>query len=148
MSGRYRISTDCYPTQHYQGVKSGRYAALLDIAQDHALHALHNSGPLEASLLFKSDTALRKFRTGNAGRFLIDLDFTVPDDEMTLANLQTRNGTKIDGFTFAILNFDGVFRPLEHARRGAHPATVSAHDLPRRGRRRPWNQTREPEGCP
>ena len=36
--------TEGHLVRHYQGVKGGRDAALLDIAQDHALHLLHQAG--------------------------------------------------------------------------------------------------------
>lgn len=62
--------TEGHLVRHYQGVKGGRDAALLDIAQDHALHLIHNAGLFEHDLVFKGGTALRKFRAGNAGPFL------------------------------------------------------------------------------
>jgi uncharacterized protein len=96
--------TEGYLAQHYQGLKGGRDAALLDIAQDHALHALHNAGLFGRNLVFKGGTALRKFRAGNAGRFSTDLDFAAPDDNVALAALQALDGIKIDGFSFAIDN--------------------------------------------
>jgi predicted nucleotidyltransferase component of viral defense system len=82
--------TEGYLAQHYQGLKGGRDAALLDIAQDHALHALHNSGLFGHGLVFKGGTALRKFRAGNAGRFSTDLDFAARDDNVAHAALQVR----------------------------------------------------------
>jgi len=96
--------TEGYLARHYQGVKGGRDAALLDIAQDHALHLLHSTGLFDRGLVFKGGTALRKFRAGNAGRFSTDLDFAAPDEEVALAALQTLDGVEIDGFTFAIEN--------------------------------------------
>lgn len=48
--------------RHYQGLSGGRDAAPLDIAQDHALHLLHNSRLLNRGLVFKGGSALRKFR--------------------------------------------------------------------------------------
>jgi len=96
--------TEGYLARHYQGVKGGRDAALLDIAQDHALHLLHSAGLFDRGLVFKGGTALRKFRAGNAGRFSTDLDFAAPDEEVALAALQTLDGVEIDGFTFAIEN--------------------------------------------
>ncbi|WP_239657325.1 nucleotidyl transferase AbiEii/AbiGii toxin family protein [Mycobacterium riyadhense] len=88
----------------HQGVRGGRDAALLDIAQDHALHLLHNAGLFARGLVFKGGTALRKFRAGNAGRFSTDLDFTAPDEEVALAALQALDAVEVDGFTFAIEN--------------------------------------------
>lgn len=58
--------TEGHLARHYQGVKGGRDAALLDIAQDHALHLLHGAGLFAQGLVFKGGTALRKCRAGNA----------------------------------------------------------------------------------
>ena len=54
----------------------GREAALVDIAQDLLLRELHTIG-LMGELVFKGGTALRKLYAGNAGRFSLDLDFSV-----------------------------------------------------------------------
>ena len=54
--------TEGHLVRHYQGVKGGRDAALLDIAQDHTLHLLHVAGLFKNGLVFKGGTALRKFR--------------------------------------------------------------------------------------
>jgi len=96
--------TEGHLARHYQGVRGGRDAALLDIAQDHALRLLHNAGLVARGLVFKGGTALRKFRAGNAGRFSTDLDFAAPDEEVALAALQVLDGVEVDGFTFAIEN--------------------------------------------
>ncbi|GJO06759.1 hypothetical protein NJB18091_48410 [Mycobacterium marinum] len=96
--------TEGHLARHYQGVRGGRDAALLDIAQDHALHLLHNTGLFARGLVFKGGTALRKFRAGNAGRFSTDLDFVAPDEEVALAALQALDRVEIDGFIFAIEN--------------------------------------------
>lgn len=96
--------TEGHLVRHYQGAKGGRDAALLDIAQDHALHLLHEAGLFEQGLVFKGGTALRKFRAGNAGRFSTDLDFAAPGEELALAVLQALDGVEVDGFSFAIEN--------------------------------------------
>jgi uncharacterized protein len=96
--------TEGHLARHYQGVRGGRDAALLDIAQDHALRLLHNAGLFARGLVFKGGTALRKFRAGNAGRFSTDLDFAAPDEEVALAALQALDGVEVGGFTFAIEN--------------------------------------------
>ena len=96
--------TEGHLARHYQGVKGGRDAALLDIAQDHALYLLHRAGAFEAGLVFKGGTALRKFRAGSAGRFSTDLDFAAPSEELALSVLAALDGAEIDGFTFAITN--------------------------------------------
>ena len=96
--------TEGHLARHYQGVRGGRDAALLDIAQDHALHLLHNAGLFARRLIFKGGTALRKFRAGNAGRFSTDLDFAAPDEEVALTALQALDGVEVGGFTFTIEN--------------------------------------------
>lgn len=96
--------TEGHLARHYQGVKGGRDAALLDIAQDHALNLLHNAGLFAHGLVFKGGTALRKFRAGNAGRFSTDLDFAAPDEEVALAALQALDDVEVGGFTFTIEN--------------------------------------------
>jgi len=96
--------TDGHVARHYQGVKGGRDAALLDIAQDFALHHLHEQGLFERELVFKGGTALRKFRAGSAGRFSTDLDFSAPDEDVALDVLQALDGVDVDGFRFAITN--------------------------------------------
>lgn len=96
--------TEGHLARHYQGLRGGRDAALLDIAQDHALHVLHSSGLFGRGLVFKGGTALRKFRAGNAGRFSTDLDFAVSDDQVALAAMHALDGVDIDGFAFAIDN--------------------------------------------
>jgi predicted nucleotidyltransferase component of viral defense system len=96
--------TEGHLVRHYQGIKGGRDAALLDIAQDYALHLLHNTGLFDHGLIFTGGTALRKFRAGNAGRFSTDLDFAAPDEKLALSALQALDDVEIDGFAFAIEN--------------------------------------------
>lgn len=49
-----------YLARPYQGVKGGRDAALLDIAQDHALHLLHNTVQITSqTLIFGPPTPAR-----------------------------------------------------------------------------------------
>ena len=96
--------TEGHLARHYQGVKGGRDAALLDIAQDHALRVLHDSGLFDRGLVFKGGTALRKFRAGNAGRFSTDLDFAAPAEDVAYSVLQALDGVEIDGFAFRIAN--------------------------------------------
>ena len=141
--------TEGHLARHYQGLRGGRDAALLDIAQDHALHVLHNTRLFDRGLVFKGGTALRKFRAGNAGRFSTDLDFAAPNDEVALAALHALDGVDIDGFAFAIDNLgddgrrgdlivDTPFgRPelgpkIELARRqlSLHPETLNPVRLP------------------
>ncbi len=104
--------TEGHLARHYQGVKGGRDAALLDIAQDHALRLIHDARLFDSGLVFKGGTALRKFRAGNAGRFSTDLDFAAPDEDLALATLRALDGVEIDGFAFSIKN------PGDDGRRG------------------------------
>ena len=101
--------TEGYLTRHYQGVRGARDAALLDIAQDHALYHLHNAGLFERGLVFKGGTALRKYRAGNTGRFSTDLDFSAPDETLAIDTLTTIEDADIDDFHFqaADLGDDG-----------------------------------------
>lgn len=96
--------TEGHLVRHYQGAKGGRDAALLDVAQDHALRLLHQAGLFDQGLVFKGGTALRKFRAGNAGRFSTDLDFAAPGEDLPLAVLQALDGVELDGFSFTIEN--------------------------------------------
>lgn len=98
--------TEGHLARHYQGLRGGRDAALLDIAQDHALRILHDRGLFDLGLVFKGGTALRKFRAGNAGRFSTDLDFAAPDESLAFSVLDALDGVEIDGFAFAIGNLD------------------------------------------
>jgi len=92
--------TEGYLTRHYQGIRGARDAALLDIAQDHALFHLHNVGLFERGLVFKGGTALRKYRAGSTGRFSTDLDFAAPDDALAIDTLAAIEDVDIDGFHF------------------------------------------------
>lgn len=98
--------TEGHLVRHYQGVKGGRDAALLDIAQDHALFHLNELGLFRKGLVFKGGTALRKFRSGNSGRFSTDLDFATSDPELAIEVLAALDGTEVGGFTFGILTPD------------------------------------------
>lgn len=60
----------------------GRYAALIDIAEDLLLAHLDDQGIFE-HLVFKGGTALRKLYAGNAGRFSTDLDLRARRPERT-----------------------------------------------------------------
>lgn len=96
--------TEGHLVRHYQGAKGGRDAALLDIAQDHALWHLHQQGLFNEGLIFKGGTALRKFRAGNSGRFSTDLDFAAADPDLALAVLEALDGVDVNGFMFALAN--------------------------------------------
>ncbi|WP_166347335.1 nucleotidyl transferase AbiEii/AbiGii toxin family protein [Phytoactinopolyspora limicola] len=89
----------------------GRYAALIDIAQDLLLAHLAERGMFD-HLVFKGGTALRKLYAGNAGRFSTDLDFSVrdPDDDPNAVAELLRaeiDGQQINGFTYHVTDRRG-----------------------------------------
>ncbi|MCL2803075.1 MAG: nucleotidyl transferase AbiEii/AbiGii toxin family protein [Micrococcales bacterium] len=92
--------TEGYLARHYQGIRGARDAALLDIAQDHALYHLHHVGLFDRGLVFKGGTALRKYRAGRSGRFSTDLDFAAPDETLAIDTLSTIEDIDIDDFRF------------------------------------------------
>ena len=96
--------TEGYFARHYQGMRGARDAAMLDIAQDHALYLLAEAGLFDRGLVFKGGTALRKYRAGTSGRFSTDLDFAAADEELALDVLSTLDGAQAHGFAFAIDN--------------------------------------------
>ncbi len=96
--------TEGYFARHHQGMRSARDAAMLDIAQDHALSLLAEAGLFERGLVFKGGTALRKYRAGTSGRFSTDLDFAAADEDLALDVLGALDGSETHGFTFAIDN--------------------------------------------
>ena len=100
--------------RHTPAGPQGRYAALIDIAQDLLLAHLHDQGVFE-HLVFKGGTALRKLYAGNAGRFSTDLDFSVrepSDDTGTVAELLRAeiDGHHIDGFRYRVEDHRGRAR--------------------------------------
>ncbi|MCL2466445.1 MAG: nucleotidyl transferase AbiEii/AbiGii toxin family protein [Micrococcales bacterium] len=135
--------TEGHLVRHYQGARGARDAALLDIAQDHALHLLDAAGLFDRGLVFKGGTALRKYRAGNAGRFSTDLDFAAPGDALALDALAALDGTAIDGFSFQVtgLGAEGrrgdlhVGTPFGSPNLGAkielarHPLSLATHCL-------------------
>ncbi len=92
----------------------GRYAALIDIAEDLLLAHLDEQGIFE-HLVFKGGTALRKLYAGNAGRFSTDLDFSVrepSDDARAVAELLRAeiDGQHIEGFRYRVEDHRGRAR--------------------------------------
>lgn len=89
--------------RHGAGRKDTYGAALLDIAQDHALWLIDQEGLFAGEdLIFKGGTSLRKCRLGNAGRLSTDLDFTAPDENVVLAVCEVIDGARLAGFTFRL----------------------------------------------
>ncbi len=72
--------------RHGSGRSDTYDAALLDVAQDHLLWLLAETGLFDDhDLVFKGGTSLRKCGLGGAGRFSTDLDFAAPNDDIVLA---------------------------------------------------------------
>jgi predicted nucleotidyltransferase component of viral defense system len=97
--------------QHTPPGSQGRYAAIIDIAQDLLLASLHADGTFD-HLVFKGGTALRKLYAGSAGRFSTDLDFSVrnPDDDpATVAAVlrESIEGRSVDGIEYHIEDHRG-----------------------------------------
>lgn len=97
--------------RHAPSGPQGRYAAIIDIAQDVLLSELAEDG-IFGHLVFKGGTALRKFYAGAQGRFSTDLDFSVrnPDDDPTTVGAMLReeiDGREIDGFRYSVVNHRG-----------------------------------------
>lgn len=89
-----------------QSQMAGYEAAVVDVAQDYLLHRLKTVGLLDL-LVFKGGTALRKLHAGSAGRFSLDLDFSVAnigDAPASVLNLlrEEVHGLTIGPFEYAI----------------------------------------------
>lgn len=102
--------TEGYLVRHYQGRRGGRGPAIIDIAQDHLLHRLAESGIFDLGVSLKGGTAVRKFRAGNAGRFSTDLDFAGVDDAAADLLVEVVDGAKVGPFGFSL-------EPLDQTRR-------------------------------
>lgn len=105
--------TEGYLARHSMGRRGMRGPALLDVAQDYALHFLHEQGVFELGVVLKGGTSMRKFRAGNSGRFSTDLDFAVPDAETGEMLLDLLDGAETFGLRFRLTNRDGLRGRLE-----------------------------------
>jgi predicted nucleotidyltransferase component of viral defense system len=89
--------------RHAANRKDAYDAALLDVAQDHALYMIQVAGIFDRpNVVFKGGTSLRKCRLGNNGRFSTDLDLAVPDETDIVDICAALDGQKISGFTFKV----------------------------------------------
>lgn len=89
--------------RHGAGRSDTYDAALLDVAQDHLLWLLAETGLFDDhDLVFKGGTSLRKCRLGGAGRFSTDLDFAAPADDTVLAVCEIVDGATVSGFRFSL----------------------------------------------
>jgi uncharacterized protein len=97
--------------QHTPNGPGGRYAALIDIAQDLLLAHLYDQGIFD-HLVFKGGTALRKLYAGGSGRFSTDLDFSMrhpSDDPAAVLQLHRDeiDGYAVDDFAYHVDNHRG-----------------------------------------
>jgi predicted nucleotidyltransferase component of viral defense system len=132
--------TEGHLVRHYQGRSGGRGPALIDIAQDHLLHRLSESGVFDMGIALKGGTAIRKLWAGNAGRFSTDLDFAGLDDAAAELLLEVVNGAQVGQFGFTTEPIDGTLRVAVHITSPFGSPEVPARlDL---GRRPLWAATR------
>lgn len=104
--------TEGHLARHYQGRAGGRGPAIIDIAQDHLLYHLAQSGLFDLGIALKGGTAIRKFRAGNAGRFSTDLDFAGLDDASADLLLEAVDGAHVGDFVFQVTPINGTLRSL------------------------------------
>ncbi|MBC5811303.1 MAG: nucleotidyl transferase AbiEii/AbiGii toxin family protein [Candidatus Eremiobacteraeota bacterium] len=131
--------TEGHFVRHFNGRKNLRDSALLDIAQDHALHLLHAAGLFENALAFKGGTALRKFRSGHEGRFSTDLDFSAAEAGAAELLFSALDGAELDGFRFWIRERAGYSHASLHVETPFGSVKIgSSVDV---SLRRPWLAT-------
>jgi uncharacterized protein len=104
------VITEGYLARHYQGRRSGRGPAIIDIAQDHVLYLLAREGVFDLGISLKGGTAIRKCLAGNAGRFSTDLDFAGVSDESAELLLDTLDDATLGEFRFGTEPIDGTRR--------------------------------------
>lgn len=112
----------------------GRDAAIVDIAQDLLLRHLDADGVL-GGLAFKGGTALRKLYAGTAGRFSLDLDFSLaqidgdPDDVLTHL-IAAIDGLAVGPFTYGVTERRGRWTiTFDHSFGGPAVGLYSKLDL-------------------
>src|SRR5690606_15268462 len=105
--------TEGFLARHHMGRRGMAGPALLDVAQDYALYHLQQEGLFASGLVLKGGTSLRKFRSGNAGRFSTDLDLVAPDPEVAELTLDLLDGVEIHGVRFAVSERDRLRGRLE-----------------------------------
>lgn len=106
-----------------QGARAqGHEAALVDIGQDLLLRHLHQVGVID-ELVFKGGTALRKLYAGNAGRFSLDLDFSVRDIGTTSESILELFEDVVAGLTLGPFDYGIVHR------RGKRHLTIRSAQL-------------------
>lgn len=105
--------TEGFLAMHHMGRSGMADPALLDIAQDYALHHLHRQGVFDMGAVLKGGTSLRKLRSGNAGRFSTDLDFAVPDVDTAELIFDTLDGATTHDVSFRVSGRDSMRGKLE-----------------------------------
>ena len=73
--------SEAYLRRHASTYHIDREVALLDVAQEYVLEYQRREGAFDDLIVFKGGTALRKFVFGAEGRFSVDLDFGVREDD-------------------------------------------------------------------
>ncbi len=105
--------TEGFLARHHMGHSGMAGPALLDVAQDYALHYLHQRGIFDLGVVLKGGTSLRKLRSGNAGRFSTDLDFAVPDVDTAEFIFDTLDGATSHNVTFHVSGRNSMRGRLE-----------------------------------
>ena len=102
---------------------------MLDVAFDHLLYGLHESGVYEGlNLTLKGGTALRKYRIGHRSRFSFDLDFDTEEGAEELV------AEEIDGMAFPHFEFTAHERRGHYSTRRAGAAHRAGPSAAVRGR--------------
>lgn len=113
--------------RHTNAYRIDRDIALLDVAQEYVLEFLRQQGAFDDFIVFKGGTALRKFVFGSDGRFSVDLDFGVLQDDESAADtiLDLLDGGSCGGVTIRLARRDGPNAQL-HLDTPLGPVTVPA----------------------
>ena len=112
----------------------GRDAAIVDIAQDLLLRHLHDQGVLN-QLAIKGGTALRKLYAGAAGRFSLDLDFSVASidddpDDVLVDFIASIDGLSVGPFAYHVEERRGKWNiTYDHTLGGKQVALASKLDI-------------------
>lgn len=105
--------TEGFLARHHMGRSGMAAPALLDVAQDYALHYLHQQGIFDFGVVLKGGTSLRKLRAGNAGRFSTDLDFAAPDIDTAELILDILDGATVHDVAFRVSDRSSMRGKLE-----------------------------------
>jgi len=112
-----------------QGAGSqGRGAAVIDVAQDLLLRYLTDIG-LAEKLVFKGGTALRKFYAGNAGRFSLDLDFSVANIYDIANDVMSEFVVAVSGLKLGPFTYDMIERRGKWSVSYSHPFSGADYGL-------------------